>query len=340
MKKVFYLFILLLIITLIKPVPESDLSKQIQQKVMNVQQGLEDEQTTKKVELKTPKEQEFAINNIQINQTKSEVEKKLGKPKRVTVNEYNEKWHAYHDQYNGFVMVSYDDDKVTGLYTNQDLITSQKGITSKMKKNKVRSILGEPLDEIQKDKVKLVQNDPDYDVFKFDNIYTTIFYDKHQDNQIKGIMQVASSTEDKRTNQYHTASDEYKRALELQNFDIVNAERVQFDLPTLSYNENVSHTARKHSTDMVDNDYFDHTNKQGLSPFDRLDNDGFDYVTAGENLAYGQISSVYAHHGLMNSLGHRKNILNKDYKELGVGVDIGEDLQLIGLKTILLNSRK
>lgn len=78
---------------------------------------------------------------------------------------------------------------------------------------------------------------------------------------------------------------------------------------------------------MVDNDYFDHTNKQGLSPFDRLDNDGFDYVTAGENLAYGQISSVYAHHGLMNSLGHRKNILNKDYKELGVGVDIGEDLQ-------------
>ena len=75
MKKVFYLFILLLIITLIKPVPESDLSKQIQQKVMNVQQGLEDEQTTKKVELKTPKEQEFAINNIQINQTKSEVEK-------------------------------------------------------------------------------------------------------------------------------------------------------------------------------------------------------------------------------------------------------------------------
>src|SRR5699024_7380284 len=90
-----------------------------------------------------------------------------------------------------------------------------------MKKNKVRSILREPLDEIQKDKVKLVQNDPDYDVFKFDNIYTTIFYDKHQDNQIKGIMQVASSTEDKRTNQYHTASDEYKGALELQNLIVL-----------------------------------------------------------------------------------------------------------------------
>ncbi|MEB7066063.1 CAP domain-containing protein [Mammaliicoccus sciuri] len=327
MRKVFFLFMLLLCLTLIKPVPESDLSRQIGQKVLNVQQGLQHEETAKKVELKTPDDQVFAINNIQINQTKNEVEKKLGKPKRITANEYNEKWHVYHNDYQEFVMVSYDHDKVTGLYTNQDLITSKKGITSKMNKDKVRSILGEPEKAIEKDKVKLIQNDEDYDVFKFDNIYTTVFYDKHENNQIKGIMQIASSTEDKRTNQYHAASDEYKKALELQNFDLVNAERVQFGLPTLAYNERVSETARKHSQDMVNNDYFDHNNKQGMSPFDRLDRDGFNYVTAGENLAYGQISSIYAHHGLMNSLGHRKNILNKDYKELGVGVDIGEELQ-------------
>ena len=327
MRKVFFLFMLLLCLTLIKPVPESDLSRQIGQKVLNVQQGLQHEESAKKVELKTPDDQEFAINNIQINQTKNEVEKKLGKPKRITANEYNEKWHVYHNDYHEIVMVSYDHDKVTGLYTNQDLITSKKGITSKMNKDKVRSILGEPEKAIEKDKVKLIQNDEDYDVFKFDNIYTTVFYDKHENNQIKGIMQIASSTEDKRTNQYHAASDEYKKALELQNFDLVNAERVQFGLPTLTYNERISETARKHSQDMVKNDYFDHNNKQGMSPFDRLDRDGFNYVTAGENLAYGQISSIYAHHGLMNSLGHRKNILNKDYKELGVGVDIGEELQ-------------
>ncbi|MES5812103.1 CAP-associated domain-containing protein [Mammaliicoccus sciuri] len=271
MRKVFFLFMLLLCLTLIKPVPESDLSRQIGQKVLNVQQGLQHEETAKKVELKTPDDQEFAINNIQINQTKNEVEKKLGKPKRITANEYNEKWHVYHNDYHEFVMVSYDHDKVTGIYTNQDLITSKKGITSKMNKDKVRSILGEPEKAIEKDKVKLIQNDEDYDVFNFDNIYTTVFYDKHENNQIKGIMQIASSTEDKRTNQYHAASDEYKKALELQNFDLVNAERVQFGLPTLAYNERVSETARKHSQDMVNNDYFDHNNKQGMSPFDRLD---------------------------------------------------------------------
>ncbi|WP_416361219.1 CAP-associated domain-containing protein [Mammaliicoccus sp. Dog046] len=327
MRKVYYLFILLLLITLIVPVPDSDLSRQLQQKVINIQHELLNEQTVKNVELKTPNDQEFAINNIQINQTKSDVEKHLGKPKRVTVNEYNEKWHTYHNQYHEFVMVSYDHGRVSGLYTNQDLITSQKGITSKMDKTKVRSILGKPVSEIQKDKVKLIQNDQDYDVFKFDNIYTTIFYDKYENNQIKGIMQIAANTENKRTNQYRPASKDYERALELQNYDLVNAERVNFDLPTLTYNGGVSQTARKHSQDMVENDYFDHTNKQGLSPFDRLDQDGFNYIAAGENLAFGQISSVYAHHGLMNSMGHRENILNKDYKELGVGVDIGEDLQ-------------
>lgn len=327
MKKVFYLFVLLLCVTLIKPVPESDLSRQLQEKVQHLNEGILHDKTSEQAELKTPNQQEFAINNIQINQTKSEVEKELGKPKRITKNEYNEKWHAYHDHYNGFVMVSYVNDKVSGLYTNQDLVTSQKGITSKMNKEKVRSKLGKPIKAIQKGNLKLIQSDPEYDVFKFDNIYTTIFYDKYKNNQIKGIMQVTATTEDKRKNQYHVGDRDYKKALEYQNFDIINAERVQFGLTPLSYNENVSKTARTHSQDMVRKHYFDHTNKQGLSPFDRLDHDGFNYITAGENLAYGQISSIYAHHGLMNSLGHRKNILNKDYKELGVGVDIGENLQ-------------
>ena len=55
--------------------------------------------------------------------------------------------------------------------------------------------------------------------------------------------------------------------------------------------------------------------------------DHIDFNAAGENLAYGQVSSIYAHEGLMNSLGHRKNILNTHYKNLGLGVDFNEDKQ-------------
>src|SRR5690606_18492148 len=76
---------------------------------------------------------------------------------------------------------------------------------------------------------------------------------------------------------------------------------------------------------MADNNYFSHTNLDGLSPFERMENDNIHYVMAGENLASGQISSIYAHEGLMNSIGHRENILQKDFEELGVGVAFNDE---------------
>ncbi|MDA6131258.1 CAP domain-containing protein, partial [Escherichia coli] len=52
----------------------------------------------------------------------------------------------------------------------------------------------------------------------------------------------------------------------------------------------------------------------------RMQADEVSFMVAGENLASGQFSSIFAHEGLMNSLGHRKNILRADYEFLGVGV--------------------
>ena len=65
----------------------------------------------------------------------------------------------------------------------------------------------------------------------------------------------------------------------------------------------------------------------GESPFDRLKDDDIDFNAAGENLAYGQQNSIFAHEGLMNSLGHRKNILNTNFSTLGVGVDFNDKRQ-------------
>ena len=78
---------------------------------------------------------------------------------------------------------------------------------------------------------------------------------------------------------------------------------------------------------MADNNYFSHDNLQGLSPFDRIKEDGIGFKRAGENLAYGQSSSIFAHEGLMNSKGHRENILLKDYSSLGIGVDFNQEMQ-------------
>ncbi len=74
----------------------------------------------------TPKKQQFAFNNIQMNMSKSDVEKTLNKPKRVTFNEYGTKrYTSYDDDYNNSIMISYMTVKVNALYTHQYIITSK-----------------------------------------------------------------------------------------------------------------------------------------------------------------------------------------------------------------------
>lgn len=276
----------------------------------------------------TPKKQQFAFNNIQMNMSKSGVEKTLNKPKRVTFNEYGTKWYTYYDgDYNNFIMVSYIKDKVNALYTNQNIITSKSKIKYNTPKSVVRQRLGEPETEIVKGRVRYEQNNKEYDVFHKNHIYTTVFYDKHRRNNVTAVLQVSDAMENRLKEQYGAPSKSLADSFELQNFDLVNAERKQHQLSTLKYSKQNSETARKHSKDMAKNHYFDHTNLKGQSPFDRLKKDGITFNSAGENLAYGQVSSIYAHQGLMNSIGHRKNILNDTFKILGVGVDFNDEKQ-------------
>lgn len=276
----------------------------------------------------TPKKQQFAFNNIQMNMSKSDVEKTLNKPKRVIFNEYGTKWYTYYDDdYNNFIMISYIKDKVNALYTNQNIITSKSKIKYNTPKSVVRQRLGEPETEIVKGRVRYEQNNKEYDVFHKNHIYTTVFYDKHRRNNVTAVLQVSDAMENRLKEQYGAPSKSLADSFELQNFDLVNAERKQHQLSTLKYSKQNSETARKHSKDMANNHYFDHTNLKGQSPFDRLKKDGITFNSAGENLAYGQVSSIYAHQGLMNSIGHRKNILNDTFKILGVGVDFNDEKQ-------------
>ncbi|EVX27028.1 hypothetical protein U308_00411 [Staphylococcus aureus T87965] len=246
----------------------------------------------------------------------------------MTFNEYGTKWYTYYDDdYNNFIMISYMKDKVNALYTNQNIITSKSKIKYNTPKSVVRQRLGEPETEIVKGRVRYEQNNKEYDVFHKNHIYTTVFYDKHRRNNVTAVLQVSDAMENRLKEQYGAPSKSLADSFELQNFDLVNAERKQHQLSTLKYSKQNSETARKHSKDMAKNHYFDHTNLKGQSPFDRLKKDGITFNSAGENLAYGQVSSIYAHQGLMNSIGHRKNILNDTFKILGVGVDFNDEKQ-------------
>ena len=108
-------------------------------------------------------------------------------------------------------------------------------------------------------------------------------------------------------------------AIEKQVLDLVNAERAKYGLSALTWADDLANIARAHSQDMIRRNYFDHTDPDGRSPFDRLKNAGIRYRYAAENIAYGQKSPAAVMNAWMNSSGHRKNILNANLKEIGVG---------------------
>ncbi|HEY0003684.1 MAG TPA: CvpA family protein [Pyrinomonadaceae bacterium] len=114
----------------------------------------------------------------------------------------------------------------------------------------------------------------------------------------------------------------YARArpdLEARMLALVNEERAKAGLKPLSPDPELTEVARHHSTDMFERGYFAHVSPEGHSPFDRMREAGVTFIIAGENLALAPTLSI-AHHGLMNSPGHRANILRPQYGRLGIGV--------------------
>lgn len=282
-----------------------------------------------KISLKTPSKHLFSINNIEIGDSKKNIENQLGKAKRSTLNEYGENWNTYHNNYQHFFMLMYDkNDKVAGLYTNQDLISSTNGIKRGVSKELVRKKLGNPLTGIQKGLIIYqIQKNSDYDIFLRDGVYVTIFYDKHEKNTVTAMQLISKDMEQNKKDYYTDASPALIKGFEYQLFDLTNSSRVMHHLNTLTWDLHVRGTARDHSADMAENQFFDHTNLKGQSPFDRMKEDHITFLLAGENIAYGQLSSIFAHEGLMNSLGHRENILRKGYEYLGVGVAFNDESQ-------------
>ena len=100
---------------------------------------------------------------------------------------------------------------------------------------------------------------------------------------------------------------------------LVNELRVQNGLGTLAANEALSQVARYKSQDMAVNRYFSHESPTYGSPFQMMQTFGITYRTAGENIAYGQQTPSAVVTAWMNSEGHRANILNASYTQIGVG---------------------
>ena len=108
-------------------------------------------------------------------------------------------------------------------------------------------------------------------------------------------------------------------ASEDRMFSLVNQEREQAGFPSLVSDEALRDLARSYAGDMLSRGYFSHYNPEGLSPFNRMLTVNIPFLYAGENLALAPTVDL-AMHGLMNSEGHKANILSSDYGRVGVGV--------------------
>jgi uncharacterized protein YkwD len=118
---------------------------------------------------------------------------------------------------------------------------------------------------------------------------------------------------------YTVANPRPRPELEARMLELVNKERVAAGLKPLAADPELTEVARQHSADMFARGYFAHDTPEGRDLFDRMRAANVKFVTAGENLALAPTVPV-AHRGLMNSPGHRENILQPQFGRVGIGI--------------------
>ncbi|NRT80899.1 CAP domain-containing protein [Clostridium beijerinckii] len=106
---------------------------------------------------------------------------------------------------------------------------------------------------------------------------------------------------------------------------LMNEKRKEAGLQPLTIDNTLVQVARYKSDDMIQNNFFDHTNPDGTKWTNWLHTIGYTYTTAGENIAYNTSDPVELFNQWWNSPGHRANMMNEKYTKVGIGVIYGNN---------------
>jgi uncharacterized protein YkwD len=115
-----------------------------------------------------------------------------------------------------------------------------------------------------------------------------------------------------------------------------NEQREDNDQASLQLNQQLSQAAQAKANDMVTRNYWSHLTPEGEEPWIFIQDVGYEYVRAGENLAYGFESTDSTVKGWMNSQSHRDNLLDSDFTEAGFGFANATDYQHGGETTVVV----
>jgi uncharacterized protein YkwD len=133
------------------------------------------------------------------------------------------------------------------------------------------------------------------------------------------LLTIRPESNERVTLPFKVATTRPRPDLEQRMLDLVNQERAAAGLRPVAADPELTEVARRHSADMFARGYFAHDTPEGRTPFDRMRDENVTFLTAGENLALAPTLQV-AHTGLMNSPGHRANILRPQFGRLGIGI--------------------
>ncbi|GEK33057.1 CAP domain-containing protein [Kurthia sibirica] len=236
-------------------------------------------------------------------------------------NEYATSWAMTHTAYQAFTLQMPNNSGGYIAGEGRKLFATTIGKTTY---EGIKKIHGEPIVDIVKGNTKyLTNNDKKKEMllYELEGYYVTFFVDVHNANKLRAIQYIKKDVEQSKPGFYGVSSNDLRRGFEQLMIELMNQARVEHQLKPLKYDKGLTAQARAHSQEMVDHRYFAHEGLNGSTPESRMKAAGYvqeNYYA--ENLAYGQYSAIFAHEGLMNSLGHRENILNKNLTNVGVGV--------------------
>ncbi|MEZ0537142.1 CAP domain-containing protein [Caldicellulosiruptoraceae bacterium PP1] len=231
-----------------------------------------------------------------------------------------------------FYIASFSNKKLVFLYTTSKNFVGVKNVTVGSKASLIKNIFKNKIINkyiIDKNYITYTFSDSnlgkDYDCIDMNFYYIFVFYDLLKNpSYVNGILIVDKTLwnsyliNDKYINDFEKVQESFAKI----NFYHLNSLRASLKLKPLMYSEKLASVALNHSINMSKLNFFSHTDLDGLSPFDRMTNAGIKFMSAGENIAYGnKMLPIFANHLLFNSPGHRHNIEgNFDY--IGVGVRI------------------
>lgn len=253
----------------------------------------------------------LALSGISLGTKEKDVIDKLGQPDRKDPAQEGFTWYIYNKNYARYAQIGILNEKVVALYSNASGVwSSSNGIRNGIIASELSKLIGEQIESSSTSHMTSSQFE--------DTIY---YLDIHNNQNVEAILLLDRLTVTAGFQATKEADHEkFAHAMERQIFDLANVFRQKNNISLLQWDDLIATTARKHSQDMSEREYFEHSNPEGQSPFDRMKADGITYSRAAENIAVGYLDAMDVHNGWINSQGHRKNILNGSLQRLGVGV--------------------